>query len=84
MPQQTPSFAIVPVAALAGGSWIFLAFTILFLFAVIYGLYTRRGSGISQRPYGSVYGDSPGALGESRMSGRTDAETIRTYSRGTR
>ena len=36
---------------LAGGAFIFLAFMIVFFFAITYGLYSRRGSGISQRPY---------------------------------
>ena len=36
---------------LAGGSLIFLAFLIAYFFAVAYGLYSKRGSGISQRPY---------------------------------
>jgi hypothetical protein len=37
---------------LAGGALIFLAFIVLYLFAVTYGLYSQKGSGINQRPYG--------------------------------
>ena len=36
---------------LAGGAFIFLAFVIAYFFAITYGLYSARGSGISQRPY---------------------------------
>ena len=36
---------------LSGGAFIFLAFVILYGFAVAYSLYTTKGSGISQRPY---------------------------------
>jgi hypothetical protein len=51
--------------SLAGGAWIFLAFLIVMLFAVTMSLYSRRGSGINQRPYGNVYGGAPGAHGSS-------------------
>jgi predicted DsbA family dithiol-disulfide isomerase len=46
--------AAAPVAipfALAGGSLIFIAVVVGLFFAVVYGYYTRRGSGISQTPY---------------------------------
>jgi hypothetical protein len=48
-----PSSAAIfaPPFALAGGWWIFLIFVIGFLFAVIFGYYTVRGSGINLRPY---------------------------------
>lgn len=36
---------------LAGGALIFAAFIVLYTLAVVYGLYTRTGSGINQRPY---------------------------------
>jgi hypothetical protein len=32
--------------AFAGGSWIFLAFVVILLFAVVFGYYTYTGSGI--------------------------------------
>jgi hypothetical protein len=69
--------------ALAGGADIFAAFLIVFLFAVIYGLYTVRGSGIAQHPYGNVYSNAPGAYGPSELSGR-DASVSTRWTRGTR
>jgi hypothetical protein len=36
---------------LSGGAFIFLAFIVFYLFAVTYGLYSAKGSGINQRPY---------------------------------
>jgi hypothetical protein len=53
--------------ALAGGSLIFLAFIIVFFLAVVYGFFTRTGSGINQRPHDGR-GDAPGAEGASRIS----------------
>jgi hypothetical protein len=50
--------------------------------AVIYGLYTRRGSGINQRPYGNVYSNAPGARGSSVLAHDESAAT--RYTRGTR
>ena len=42
---------------LAGGAFIFAAFIVLFTLAVTYSLYTRKGSGINQRPYGHGVSD---------------------------
>ena len=42
--------------ALAGGSWIFLAFLVLFLGVIIYSYFTRTGSGIDETPYGDIDG----------------------------
>jgi hypothetical protein len=47
--------------SLAGGAIIFGVFIVLFTLAVIFSYYTRRGSGINQRSYNDVYGNSPGA-----------------------
>ena len=47
-----------PPFALAGGWWIFLVFVIGFFFAVVFGYYTVRGSGINLRPYRRA-GESP-------------------------
>ena len=45
----------------------------LLVFAVAYGLYTRSGSGISQRPHSSGRNDDAGgAAGPSRMSSADD------------
>ncbi len=69
--------------ALAGGAWIFLAFIVVMFFAVVYGYYTERGSGITARPYGKIYSGAPGAKGPGRVSGHDGLERVR-YSRGTR
>ena len=52
--------------ALAGGSWIFLAFLIIALLGVAYGYYSIKGSGIDQhgwsdrdRPFGTAPGKDP-------------------------
>ena len=66
----------------SNGGTIFLVFIILFTLAVIYSLYTRRGSGINQRAYGKVYQGAPGARGESSIGSRRDE--FNTWSRGTR
>ena len=56
------------VPALAGGSWIFLAFVIVLIVAVAYGYYSVRGSGINQhgwtdrdRAFGTGAGKDPTA-----------------------
>jgi hypothetical protein len=66
---------------LAGGAIIFGAFIVLFTLAVIYSFYTRRGSGINQRPYNDVYGNSPGAKGPSTLAHDKHAKIT---SRGTK
>jgi hypothetical protein len=45
----------LPIAiTLAGGSLIFAAFLVVFFFVLVFSFYTRKGSGISQRPYGDI------------------------------
>ena len=68
---------------LAGGALIFGAFIVIYTLVTVFALYTKAGSGISQRPYKHVYGGAPGASRESRYSGSVDRE-IRSWSRGTR
>jgi hypothetical protein len=68
--------------AFAGGAAIFGVFIVAFTLAVIYGLYTRRGSGINQRPYQDVYNDATGARGPSQLA--HDYDSFSHYSRGTR
>ena len=67
--------------ALAGGSWIFLAFLVIFLGAIIYSYFTRTGSGIDETPYGDIDGGSgperPSDLAHDR------SENPGTWSRGT-
>jgi len=64
---------------LAGGALIFGIFLVVFTLAVIYGLYTRRGSGIDEHPYGNPYDAAAGS--RSRARGR---EGIANWTRGTR
>ena len=58
-------------------------FVVLMLVVAAMQLYSRRFSGISQRPYDHVYGSAPGAAGGSRMS-RSDERDIDYWTRGTR
>ena len=51
---------------------------------VVYGYYTVKGSGISERPYNKVYGGAPGAYGPGSASGHDDHVSMRDWSRGTR
>ncbi len=74
--------AIIAFSPFANGGWIFGLFVIAFTIAVIYSLYTRRGSGINQRAYGKLYQGAPGARGQSTIGSRR--EEFQTYSRGTR
>lgn len=68
---------------LVGGAFIFLAFIIVMLIALIAGLYTRSGSGIDEHPYGKQYGGAPGANTDNRrLTGRDGLATM--SSRGTR
>ncbi|HEX8065228.1 MAG TPA: hypothetical protein VF520_01745 [Thermoleophilaceae bacterium] len=86
-PTDSPTslFAIgaLPLAALAGGSWIMLGVMIFMFFGVVLGYYTRTGSGINPRPYGKVYGGAPGAIGPADVSGKDHRERV-SWSRGTR
>jgi hypothetical protein len=66
----------------AGGSIIFGVFLIVFLFAMMYATYTRRGSGINQRSYGKIYGGAPGASIDSDLA--HDRSAARNLTRGTR
>ena len=52
--------------SLADGAWIFAGFVVVWLIAIAYGYYTRRGSAINQRTYGDV--DAPGAKAPSVLS----------------
>ena len=58
-------------------------FVIAMLVVSAIQLYSRRYSGISQRPYKHVYGGAPGASGASQMSRAADRE-MRNWTRGTR
>ncbi len=52
---------------LAGGTFIFLGFVILYFIVFVYSTYTRRGSAINQHPYRDPYGDAPGAWRKSSL-----------------
>jgi hypothetical protein len=79
-----PSFGLMFVLALAGGSGIFAAFLIIFLAGIVYTLYTVTGSAIVPRPYEKQYGGAPGATGPGSVSGHDDLATVRNWSRGAR
>jgi hypothetical protein len=68
-----------PPLALAGGSLIFLIFVIVFFFALVFGYYTRRGSGINQTPYRREGGppESPSELTHDVT------QDVRSWERGT-
>jgi hypothetical protein len=52
---------------------IVLIVVVLTLAGAMYGIYTRRGSGVEQHPRGGDHVGSPGVgEGESRMSGHAD------------
>ena len=69
--------------ALAGGSFIFLGVMLVALVGLVFGYFTRIGSGINPRPYNKIYGGAPGAFGPGSVSGRDDREQA-DWSRGTR
>ena len=68
---------------IAGGAWYFLAFVLLMFFGgLVWGSYTRLGSGINHHPYYRRYTDSPGARRRPRISGHEGIAAM--SSRGTR
>ena len=70
--------------ALVGGSWIILGAQIVGFFAIAFGYYTVKGSGISERPYGGIYGGAPGAHGKASASGKDERVSVRNWTHGTR
>ena len=70
--------------ALAGGSWIFLAFMIVMFFGVVGGFYTVKGSGISERPHERSGSGAPAAKSPASTSSRYERERLQNWSRGTR
>jgi hypothetical protein len=75
---------MVATFALAGGAWIFLGVILLVLVGIIFGYYTIRGSGISNTPYGKVYGGAPGAKSGDNASGKDELASQKNWSRGTK
>ncbi len=51
-------FSVVPAITVVGGSLIFMAVLVIGFFAVVYGWYTLKGSGINQHPYADLDHDS--------------------------
>ena len=47
---------------LTGGSAMFAIFLVIAVVAFVFATYTQRGSGISRRSYGKIYGGAPGAF----------------------
>ncbi len=71
------------LVALAGGSSIFLAVIVVLLGGLIYGMFTRVGSGIDHHPNDGSDG-APGAKGPSETSGRDEGEGSALDDHGTR
>jgi hypothetical protein len=72
------------VVALAGGSGVFAAIIVVMFFGVVWTLFTRAGSAITERPYFNQYGGAPGATGSGSVTGRDERVTTRDWSRGAR
>jgi hypothetical protein len=72
------------VIALAGGSGVFAAFVVVMFFGVAWTLFTKAGSGITERPYFNQYGGAPGATGAGSVTGHDERVTTRDWSRGAR
>lgn len=58
---------------MSSGAWIFIVVLLVILAGVIYGFYTRRGSGIDEHPHDGGNG-APGAEGRSEVSGKDQGE----------
>ncbi len=78
---RRPSPTITPFAlTFAEGSLIFLGVVLVTIVILALGLYSRRGSGINQHPYGDIDHDS----GPETPSAFTDlSEDVRDWGRGT-
>jgi hypothetical protein len=69
--------------AVGEGTWVIVLVAFLILAGVVYGFYTRGGSGIEQRPIDAERG-APGAKGPSEVSGRDEGEGSPFDTHGTR
>jgi len=77
--------AALPLA-FAGGSFIFLAVIVVIFFAVAYGYFTKRGSGINTRSWdGESSGGTraPGAKGPESVTGKDEGEGSNLDTHGT-
>lgn len=72
------------IIAMAGGSGILAAFILIMLFGVVWTLFTKAGSAITERPYFNHYGGAPGATGAASVTGHDERVTMRDWSRGAR
>lgn len=72
------------VVALAGGNGAIALFLVVMFFGVVWTLFTRGGSGITERPYFNQYGGAPGATGAGTVTGHDERVTMRDWSRGAR
>ena len=75
---------MITAMTLAGGNLIFLAFVVISFIGVVIGWFTVKGSGITPRSYGKVYGGAPGAKHGGDVSGRDQYVRMSDWSRGTR
>ena len=68
--------------AMSGGAWIFMAIVASWSTLTMIGLYTRRGSGINQRPWRNPALGQTGADGSSVLD--HDRVAAQNLTRGTR
>lgn len=75
--------AALAILALAGGSFVIVAFFVVMFFAIVYGYYTIRGSAINKHPNDGLDG-APGSEGPSEASGhgRSPGTTAKDHSVG--
>ena len=57
----------------SSGGWIFIVVILVILAGVVYGFFTRSGSGIDEHPL-DVRDEAPGAAGRSEVSGKDQGE----------
>jgi hypothetical protein len=72
----------VPLAVGEAG-WVIVVVALLLLAGVIYGFFTRHGSGIDQHRHGGDRG-ATGATGKSEVSGKDEGEGSTLDTHGTR
>ena len=77
---MTTSLALVVALSTAQAGM--LVFAVIFILGAMYGMFTRTGSGIEQRPGGSE-SSAPGAEGPSELSGQDQGEGTAFSSEGT-
>ena len=70
--------------SLTHGNLILLAFIVIAFFGLVLGYFTVKGSGITPRAYGKVYGGAPTAKYGGDASGRDKYERMNDWTRGTR